>query len=47
MHYYRLLHPHSRIDDLPLSRRPVQDHPAQRVYQLPTDRPAGRTTGRR
>lgn len=47
MHYYRLLHPHSRIDDLPRSRRQPQDQPVQRVYQLPNDRTAARATGRR
>ena len=47
MLYYRLLHPSSRIDDLPRSRRQPQDQTIQRVYQLPNDRTAARAAGRR
>ena len=47
MLYYRLLHPNSRIDDLPRSRRQPLDQPIQRVYQLPAARTAARATGRR
>jgi hypothetical protein len=47
MYYYVLLHPQNRNDDQPRSRRPVQDHPAPRVYRLPGDRRADRHAGRR
>jgi hypothetical protein len=47
MYYYLLLHPQKRIDDNARTRRPLQDHPATRVYQLPSDRRGSRNAGRR
>lgn len=44
---YRLFFPQMSIDDQTRVRRPLQGHAAQRVYQLPTDRRAGRNGGRR
>jgi len=43
---YRLFFPQMSIDDQTRVRRPL-GHAAQRVYQLPTDRRAGRNGGRR
>ncbi len=44
---YRLFYPQASIEELARTRRPLQGHPAQRIYQLPIERRAGRPTGRR
>lgn len=47
MHYYRLLHPQISIEYQNRARRPLHGRPAERVYQLPTDRRAGQNGGGR
>lgn len=44
---YRLFYPQASIDDQVRTRRPIQGHAAQRVYQLPSDRRGPRHNGRR
>ena len=47
MYDYRLFYPQMGIDDQTRTRRPLNGHAAQRVYQLPTERRTGRNGGRR
>jgi hypothetical protein len=47
MYDYRLFFPQMSLADQARVRRPLQGHPARRVYQLLTDRQAGRNGGRR
>jgi hypothetical protein len=47
MYDYRLFYPQMSIDDQARTRRPLNGHAAQRVYQLPAERRTVRNGGRR
>ena len=47
MYDYRLFYPQMSIDDQARTRRPLNGHAAQRVYQHPTERRTARNGGRR
>lgn len=47
MYDFRLFFPQISIEGQTRTRRPLQGHAAQRVYQLPPERRLSRSVGRR